>query len=99
MLIFGSFSFNWNCHFFSVRLKDISYHGTSAPAIPFICETQNGSTEKSNDAEKQAQSFLPITADKGSQSNLVISEAMANQVREEISSNISHTGYGYIGCV
>ena len=85
--------------FFLVRLEDISYHSTPAPTIPFTCETQNGSTEESNDTEKQAHSFLPITADEGSQSSLVISEAMANQVREEISSNISHTGYGYIGCV
>ncbi|KAG2223651.1 hypothetical protein INT45_010010 [Circinella minor] len=86
----------------TLLLEDLSHHGSSArndtPA--FISESKNNSNEKrndDNDNKKQTSSFLPITIHKESQSNLIISETLACQVREEIYSKISHTGYGYIG--
>ena len=47
--------------------------------------------------QKQTQSVLPIIVDRNIKPNFTFSETVADQVRKEIFSNISHTNYGYIG--
>ncbi|KAI7850755.1 hypothetical protein BDC45DRAFT_517716 [Circinella umbellata] len=84
-------------------LKDISYHGTPTVDINtiFISENQNGSSKNGKiiHMQKQTQSVLPISVDRNVKPNFTFSETVADQVRKEIFSNISHTNYGYIGTI